>query len=650
MKLRQFPPVAGILTLVWCQAALAQSEGTITPPAEKSLVTSGGVDMRTGQYAYASTDLSVQDESARINLVRSGMIGVPRHANPFGNFTHNFDIMITEFRVDMSKSEYQHGYGQDYRMGVRFGGKTQAFDKEYTNSGFVPVSKGEKGVLTYSGDPASAAVVYTYRAPGGEVAVFRQMGGGDCATVIRCAFVSSISYPDGTLLSFEYETRTGTEDRARLRAVTSNHGYALLFEYSGGGGGTWSTVTKACILNLTVIEKPGNNTCPTGVPTTLYTYASGATMPVMTSATNPLGKAAQFGYSWQSGVPSQMRFYHPEEANPWLTNDLFGGSTDDGGYILQVGQQTFADGRAISYNWDDPSILAGSSIQSRFGGSYIENGKTVVAEYGYHLYPPSLTISYLPRQSPEMFGNRHHQFTSGPQRIVDELGRTTTFDYCDPAYEPFLPAWETNRCVVGELRSWTDPEGNVTHVSYDSAGNLVGTRRVAKPGLSQPDIITSATYACGNPKTCSKPATMTDAKGNVTSWTYDATHGGVLTQTMPAVDGVQAKKRYAYAQHYAWVKAGSGYAQTANPIWLLSEERTCLTSATVGNACAAGASDEVVTVYQYQAGSASVPSNLLLKEVAVTSNGTTLRTCYSHDAWGRRISETEPRAGLAVCP
>ena len=204
--------------------------------------------------------------------------------------------------------------------------------------------------------------------------------------------------------------------------------------------------------------------------------------------------------------------------------------------------------------------------------------------------------------------------------------------------------------MVGELRSWTDPEGAVTHLSHDARGNVVGTRRVAKPGSGLPDIVTAATYACGNPITCSKPATVTDANGNVTSWTYDSTHGGVLTQTMPAVGGVHPVVRYSYAQHYAWIKYGSAYITAGAPVWLPATTRTCRTSATAGNACAAGASDEVVTTYEYQAGNSSTPSNLLLKGVAVTADGQTLRTCYGHDAHGRRISETAPNANLASCP
>jgi hypothetical protein len=39
----------------------------------------------------------------------------------------------------------------------------------------------------------------------------------------------------------------------------------------------------------------------------------------------------------------------------------------------------------------------------------------------------------------------------------------------------------------------------------------------------------------------------------------------------------------------------------------------------------------------------------MLRGVAVTADGQTLRTCYGYDRDGNKISETKPRAGLAVC-
>jgi hypothetical protein len=100
-------------------------------------------------------------------------------------------------------------------------------------------------------------------------------------------------------------------------------------------------------------------------------------------------------------------------------------------------------------------------------------------------------------------------------------------------------------------------------------------------------------------------------------------------------------KRYSYVQRSAWILNGAGgYVKASSPVWLKNDERTCRTSATVGNACSGGSADETVTTYQY--GTDSGPNNLLLRGVMVSSNGQSLLTCYAYDAQGNKISETKP--------
>jgi YD repeat-containing protein len=204
------------------------------------------------------------------------------------------------------------------------------------------------------------------------------------------------------------------------------------------------------------------------------------------------------------------------------------------------------------------------------------------------------------------------------------------------------------------LERTTDPEGNYTLQTYTGLSRQpTEVRRVAKPGSGLPDLVATATYTApctSNPKLCEKPLTRTDAKGSTTTFTYDTTHGGVLTETGPAVGGVAPQKRYEYAQRYAWVQnaTNSAYVQAATPVWLLVRERYCKTTAASGASCAGGAGDEVVTDYDY--GPNSGPNILLLRGVAVTADGQTLRSCYGYDAYGRKVSETKPGANLASCP
>jgi hypothetical protein len=182
---------------------------------------------------------------------------------------------------------------------------------------------------------------------------------------------------------------------------------------------------------------------------------------------------------------------------------------------------------------------------------------------------------------------------------------------------------------------------------------------VAVSGSGLPNLERDANYpsTCTNRFTCNKPTSVTDARGNTTDYTYDSSHGGVLTETGPApsAGAPRPQTRHEYAQRYAWILAsGGGYVQSAAPVWVQTATSMCRTSAATGNPSApcATAGDEVRTAFDY--GPDSGPNNLLLRGQTVTSTDggvtTTLRTCYSYDRDGRRISETQPNANLGSCP
>lgn len=219
-----------------------------------------------------------------------------------------------------------------------------------------------------------------------------------------------------------------------------------------------------------------------------------------------------------------------------------------------------------------------------------------------------------------------------PREIWDELDRRTTMGGTS----------KTGYAGAG------NPEGNGVWKTFNSRNNVLTMSIGGKQGGT---LSRSFTYdqVCSNLITCNKPNTVTDARGNTTAFTYDPAHGGVLTKTGPAVNGVTPQTRYEYAQRYAWLKNSSGgYSQASSPIWMLVRERFCRTSNPSGSSCAGGAADEAVTDYDY--GPHSGPNNLLLRGVAVTADGQTQRTCYGYDQMARKISETRPEAGLTACP
>jgi len=75
----------------------------------------------------------------------------------------------------------------------------------------------------------------------------------------------------------------------------------------------------------------------------------------------------------------------------------------------------------------------------------------------------------------------------------------------------------------------------------DSRGNVTESRAVAKSGSGIPDIVTKAAYApsCDSNPSCNQPLTTTDARGNVTEYSYDALNR-MTVKTVPDRAGLDA--------------------------------------------------------------------------------------------------------------
>ena len=202
--------LALFIGLIAAPPARAQQSDSrlINTPAERFEMTPGGVDMRTGRLRYNETDLSVGGDGG-LTLVRTMTQNVMGHRSPFGNFSHNWDIMLTEQRINYDNPE-QNGLGYpDYRIFVNFGGRSQTFKTRHQWTGFEMESGGPLTRLSFTGDRNSSSVVYTFTAADGSVAVFRPLGSvgaGECASVgdRRCAFISTLTEPDGTVYTFSY--------------------------------------------------------------------------------------------------------------------------------------------------------------------------------------------------------------------------------------------------------------------------------------------------------------------------------------------------------------------------------------------------------------------------------------------------------------
>ncbi|WP_229954365.1 RHS repeat domain-containing protein [Parasphingorhabdus litoris] len=205
---------------------------------------------------------------------------------------------------------------------------------------------------------------------------------------------------------------------------------------------------------------------------------------------------------------------------------------------------------------------------------------------------------------------------------TDNLSNTTTY----------------TRDSSGRLTRITYPEGNYRELVYDSRGNVEETRVVAKPGSGLANLVTTAEYpnSCTNTKTCNKPTQTTDANGKKTDYTYDPTHGGVLTITRPAApNGVRPQTRYSYAQESAYYKDASGNMVAGPAMWVPTEIAACQTTAS----CSGGA-DEVRTTIDY--GSTQNGRNLLPVNVTNASGSLSTTVITGYDGRGNITSVDGP--------
>lgn len=198
-----------------------------------------------------------------------------------------------------------------------------------------------------------------------------------------------------------------------------------------------------------------------------------------------------------------------------------------------------------------------------------------------------------------------------PTSITDSLSRTTSFQY------------DGN----GRLTRVTRPEGNYVQYTLDGRGNVTQTDFVPKSGSGLSTITTSASFdgTCTNPLTCNQPNSVTDARGNVTTFTYDATHGGVLTATGPAVSGGNAQTRYSYTL------SGGIYRATGISACSAGSSPSCV-----------GTTGESRTVISYDSW-----GNVTSVQRRDGTGALSATTTMTYDGWGNLLTVDGPLSGSA---
>jgi RHS repeat-associated protein len=569
-----------------------------------NVVGEGNVDIHRGTYSYQNEDISIgPKDQGQMAQVRSYSTVYNRNMVQTGSF--QMQIMRTK-TVPLPNNS-------DHTLSVRMGGNSDTFYRSAA-SGSIANGDGEQATLTSNG----AGAPYIYTEKDGTITTFSTWLTADSSswpnnynkgsTDIIAA--TSRVFPSGERWNFTYEIYPSRPHPllpnvsifgGTLRSVVSNRGYGVSFE----GG-------KVCVFNLTQQYVAAGSACPptarsiasnsatTGTNTHSYTDANGFTsqleMAYIQGRLCVEDTCAQFPGSYIKSITN------PGESQPAIINTVETKS-------IKIKTQTYRDGSSRTYNYET-ALLHWEEQPS--------NAWTDVKDIA---------------------GNNIHYDLAGmvptPTIVTDSLGRITQ-------NVPSL----TNPKLVG---SSIAPDGNELRYVYDTRENMLERRAVAKIGTAAADIVEAWTYpaTCSNIKTCNKPLVYTDAKGNVTDYTYDPAHGGILTETFPASSSsaVRPQKRYTYGQFYASILNSSNALVTAaTPIWLVSQISECRTGS--APACV-GTVDETRTTLAY--GSPIAPNNLLLTSKTVASGDGSLSatTIWTYDEWGNKLTEDGPLLGAA---
>ncbi len=649
------------MTSLYPTSAAAQSGPVgLNPPPSFETKSPGGVDLPSGAFSMQVTDLAIGDGSfpGGLSLERSYNSGTGyAYAAYTTGWSHNWFMQVSgapwptfdgitlcedvpePFRTGLCSEYYfvlsWSGGSAKYANTLSCvlpGGNSPSHTAANTNGIYGPYDEDHYGrelkFVGVDGDGCSSHYWgrYEFTDQDGTLYVFNPLNAAQGQQKL-----SHVIAPNGVRADVHYQN-------GRVIAVTTSDGYALLFEYGVMPLYGILGITKACVVNLSTTQVSPGSACPAGSTSVTYGYGT-AVLAWSNSAGVDLGTASDNALTTVTDAAGYTTTY----------------SYDDGGHVNCIkdpGQSVCRVSLTYATCRQHPNYmieLPGSRYPELHLGERVLRQDFANGEF---LSYPGAPFMECPEPADsqsgsfsDAIGNTTAVTLDGgkPASITDALGGVTTNTY--PGRTSIIGG-------PGLVRSTTYPEGNRSEFTYDNRANLVQVRSVPKAGSGDPVLTQSAVYpsACTDRKVCNQPTSATDAKGNVTTFTYDPAHGGLLTMTAPAVGGVSPITRYYYVQREAWVSNGTSYVKTGKPIWLKSEERSCRTSTLdpVAGTCSAGAGDLVRTLFEY--GPDSGPNNLWLRGVAAVADGQTLRTCYQYDDLGRRIAETKPLGTGATCP
>jgi len=377
---------------------------------------------------------------------------------------------------------------------------------------------GKSGTLVKSG------AFYIYTSEDGTAYTFPAQDGTFAPYIV--GILSTIQKPNGVKVSFLLnDTSSGS-------AVT-NTGFAMKFDTSDGSNGTIYAVNMlahSCDSQAMSCNAYDNYLTKTqGFTDSDIGGVTGGKRQITDALGNNWRYISYFSYV----IPCDRR--SPDCDGSERGPPMMWAFKDPAGYYMKLI-------RGTSDVWTDPR------------GGFTYAGGNAYDPSGALIYSTSYTIS----------GSEPNIVTA--QSFHDALNHVTTetINSYGTWTNPDNGQW---RGIYTRIVSRTNPEGDYVTWTYDARGNITSAVKTGKNGSGLSESFTSGfDTTCSNLKTCNQPNWTKDALGNETDYTYDATHGGVLTVTQPADAGGFRRRTY---NTYTSFDTGNGY------IYRLTRTETC---------------------------------------------------------------------------
>jgi RHS repeat-associated protein len=577
--------VSGMVTPAHAQNAPSEA------PLDGSAIDVNGVDLASGEVSVEWSFEESINKDHRLSMTRS-----------FSN-KNWYDITTPAIYEDYS--------GTVVKTVVAIGGKTNKFTllnttfnssngayyRTYTNL------EGDGATLT--SEQIFVSIGYTYRTSSGDEYMFTKRGASSAI-----ADITYVKFADGEKLHYRPGAATYTDPFSgdpeppsvtieRLSRIDSSTGYSLLLQHASPNldpnypdPESWSKIVGAVLTNKAV------DPC--------WDWQ--------------LLESCSFSQQWPNVSFGTSSPYQPEET---VVDTL---------------------GRTKRYTQDSSGRLIGirmpGDTSNRYSFSYVGTTEKVAS-----VVTPDGTWSYSYSDS----GNIRTTTVTNPQAqqtvVTSDISLGKVLTYKDPLNR--ITSYQPD--TLGRTLRRTYPEGNYTQFTYDSRGNITQVVNVPKAGSGGVNITTSASYdaTCVDFKKCNKPNSTTDAKGNVTDYTYDPAHGGVLTITLPpaTVGGIRPQTRYSYSPLQAYIKntvGGFSPIVPANQIYKVTSISTCSASASC-----AGSAGETKTAFSY--GSLGVANNLHRTRTVVSSGNNAISSSVdtTYSSVGDPLTVDGPLPGAA---